>query len=85
MTYEKEVIAGAVLDLEERLACLARDINARGDFDRRVESLKAARAHVAEMLNEKADRSSHPRHLLNAQDRIAQELKVARYLMGDDA
>ncbi len=78
----------AILDLHDQLAehaAVLEDIqnetSNKAKFNVRLEALKAAREHIAALEPEHAN----PRgYRATAAERIAQELKVARYLLMED-
>lgn len=77
--------ARAILDLHDQVDALQQelaDIEDREDFNVRLEALKAGRALVLDLTAEKNERN-YPRYFISAPDRLGQELRIARYLLGE--
>lgn len=78
---------GALLDLEEvhiELAGRLEDLKDREGFTVRLEALKAAREHIASLESEQRNDRGYRDHAMKPAERIAAELKVAGYLLGED-
>lgn len=79
----------AVLELHQRLGAVERAVQdgeasrALKEFDRRLEALKAARAHVDGLATQKPNERGYADHALKGALRVAEELRVARFLLGE--
>ncbi len=86
-----QAMVDALLDLDERQAGTAvqvldlqNEASNKAKFDVRLEALKAAREHIAALESEHANSRGYRDRAMTAAERIAQELKVARYLLMED-
>jgi hypothetical protein len=79
------LLMGAVFDLNDQVGQLQQDmadLNERDAFNTRLDALKAAREHLAGLPSEQANQRGYSDHAMKPGERIAQELAVARYLLG---
>jgi hypothetical protein len=86
--HVREILLGAVLDLEERsqdLAVQYEDLKDREGFNVRLEALKAAREHVSALPSAQVNQRGYRDHALDLPGRTDLELKIARYLLGERA
>lgn len=88
-TQERLVVlaVAAVLDLGEQLAALAvkyEDLKDREAFNARLEAVRAARDHVSSLPSEQPNSRGYRDRALTSAARVEQELKIARYLLGDE-
>lgn len=77
---------GAVLELYDQVMDLAvkyEDLRDREAYSTRVEALKAARDIVNSMPSEQPNSRGYHDHAMKPGERIAQELHIARFLLGD--
>lgn len=73
-------VHGRLSDIEAAL----EDLKDREAMTARQEALKAAREHVASMSSQQANERGYRDGAMRGPELVAQELRVARYLLGQE-
>ena len=84
-TSDRRLVA-AVLDIHDRLEAVEADSGARSQqeaLDRRAEALRQAREHVNGMPSEQLGPRGYRDKAVRSDERIALEIRVAAYLLGE--
>lgn len=80
-----KVTLGAILDLNDQVIQVQQDmadLTDREGFNIRLEALKAAREHLSSLPSEQPNQRGYNDHAMKPGERVAQELRVAHYLLG---